>query len=475
MSFFKKIFGAAKKQNNDEPLAESLPSIGVEEFMKRELFNYRENRRSGQSTLASYEAFTRAFYAQYNLHFPDLIAENRLLAEWASEVYLPLNALEDFSELIYDLLSDTYSEGINYPPLIHLFDTLSYILLVTVASGYKDEWAKIRNNFDRAAALLQQSESTETLPSEVNLSETEQAFKKEIENTLPYYFSNPEMQEVEFVLNAQDGTKLMPHVAFPEEFNQWQTIRSVWDRRSLIFSIFDKLLNHKLDLWQSIERFTIDRYTNKALEIAQEHGKGRHLSDANYWYALGRAQFYAGMPVEAEQSVEECLKIDPKHKRGRLVKADILHCTNRTEVAHAIYLDVIKEQVTGNEEGQRTLKDLVGFKGLIHSPMYALAWLEHHPDVTEEAWDKIAEDFYYSPHFRASHAYFLIKTNDRANQAKGLSKLGVLSQEMPWFKEAIINTHSIIHQLGLQDAMKDEKERLEKIMAENAWEPPVVP
>lgn len=306
-------------------------------------------------------------------------------------------------------------------------------------------------------------------PVSEDLSDIQKKFKLEIENTYPYYFSTPEMENVDFVLNSEDGSKIKPHVAFSEQFQQWQNIQSIWDRRSLIFSILDKLFGNRLELWQVVDKFTTDRYGEHALKIAKEHGKGEQLNNANFWYALGRAQFYTGHYEEAEKSLEKCLLIDVKHKRGRIVKADLLHSTDRFDEAHEIYDTILKESNFGEEKKSINLIELVGFKGVINSPIYALALLESHSDVDAESWDELSGEFYFSPHFRAKHAYYLIGTKTQLNQLKGFAKLNSLSQEMPWFKEGVINAYSIIDQLGLQDTMKKDKERLRQIIKENSW------
>jgi hypothetical protein len=41
---------------------------------------------------------------------------------------------------------------------------------------------------------------------------------------------------------------------------------------------------------------------------------------------------------------------------------------------------------------------------------------------------------------------------------------------MPWYKEAIINSWHLIHQLGLAENMPEGKAWLENIMASNQWD-----
>lgn len=52
---------------------------------------------------------------------------------------------------------------------------------------------------------------------------------------------------------------------------------------------------------------------------------------------------------------------------------------------------------------------------------------------------------------------------------KGFAKLLALSQEMPWFKETVLNSYSLIDQLGLNEKMTEDKIRLSTIIQENGW------
>lgn len=294
-------------------------------------------------------------------------------------------------------------------------------------------------------------------------------FKKEIEDTFPYYFSIPEMKGIDFTLNAENGSEILPHVAFPEQFKQWQEIQSIWDRRTVIYSILDHMYSNRLELWQVIERFTNDRYSHKALDIAEEHGQGEQLNNANYWYALGRAQFHAGRESEAEESLKKCLNIEKLHKRGRIAIADLYHTSGRHDEAHRIYDTIISEHKLGSETKSIKFIDFLGFKGIMHSPVYAASYLEANPESTKETWDSIAGEFYYSPYFRTRHAFYLLGLDEGINKIAGLVKLNTLTQEMPWYKEAVVNAYSIIDQLNMQETLKEDRARLGEIIKKNGW------
>lgn len=474
MSFFKKLFG---KSDKDDKLNQSQSINKKEISIENILDNYRKNKTLENDVFKSIIKVDDAFQSNLNGRIDELAFDEEKLIDWLTEKNFTQNELESLSDLFLEICTDVRKKDKDNQLGIFLINAVFNVTTFAATDMNIKGLEKFKTNADKASVLLQNvkqdtSHKTETssVNSDDNITEIQLNFKKEIEDTFPYYFSMPKMQSTDFTLNAKDGTKVMPHAAFQEQFHQWQNIQSIWDRRSLIFSILDNILSNNLKLWQVLDRFTTDRNSLKALEIAREHGKGEQLNDANYWYALGRAQFHSGLNKDAENSLENCLNIDNSHKRGRIIKADLLHSTNRQKEAHEIYNSILKESDLQGSEKAMNLKDLVGFNGIIHSPIYALAWLENHSETDSESWENIAGEFYYSPYFRARHAYYLIETKDKINQMKGFAKLHSLSNEMPWFKEGVVNTYHMIEQLGLQDKMKDDREKLGQIIRKNSWE-----
>jgi tetratricopeptide (TPR) repeat protein len=295
-------------------------------------------------------------------------------------------------------------------------------------------------------------------------------FEAEIKNVFPRYFSNPTIGEnLQINLKNAEGEAVQIHEAYPAQFEEWKGIQAPWDRMSLIFKILDQMFSQKLELWQAMNRFTEDRYPQRALELAEQHSTEADWENANYWYALGRAQFIMSKEDLAERSLLQCLEIEPSHKRGRIVYGDLLHETNRGQEAHKIYTEIIKESgIEGDgETPQRiSMAELLGFKGIIHSPIYAIAILSGHEDTSEETWERASAAFYYSPHFRTRHAYHMIQ---QQQNAQALAKLYALSREMPWFQDAVINAYSIIEQLGLKDRMVEQRTWLKAVMDQNEW------
>jgi tetratricopeptide (TPR) repeat protein len=296
----------------------------------------------------------------------------------------------------------------------------------------------------------------------------EEAFEREFQGTIPRYLSKPGVN-VDLQLRHKETDEVMRFAAaFPEQFENWKTIQSLPDRRGLIYSILDSFMGNDLKLWQIVERFTDDRYPQRALEIANAHADENDKYSADYWAAVAKANFNLTDYTEAEKCTNNALLLDAGNTRAKIVLADVFHMTGKAEAAHERYNEVLKERLPNTEEISLSFMQLVGFdSNILPSPLYALDWLQSHPDTDADTWDNASEEFYYSPHFRAQHAYYLLQQKEAM---KGFVKLFNLAKEMPWYKEAIINSWHLIHQLGLAENMPEGKTWLEGIMESNKWD-----
>jgi tetratricopeptide (TPR) repeat protein len=293
-------------------------------------------------------------------------------------------------------------------------------------------------------------------------------FQQEFLATIPRYCCKPK-EPANLTLSDPD-TKVPILFAdfYPKEYAAWQTIKSVADRRGIIYSILDHMMGSRLELWQVIERFTDDRYPEKAHSIAISHQTAAEEQSADYWAALAKVNFVLHNYPEAEANARKALSLDPAHKRGRIALADICHFTGQQETAHEIYNDILKESLPPtDQQAELSVYELLGFdSNILPSPIYAAAWLKADKNVTEEVWSWAGDEFYYSPHFRCQHAYHLIETKEHL---KGFVKLFNLAKDMPWCKEAVLNSYSLIGQLGLSDKFLEEKKMLKALIDKNNW------
>lgn len=292
-------------------------------------------------------------------------------------------------------------------------------------------------------------------------------FEKELFATIPRYISKPG-SEVDIKARHQETNEIIPFaVGFPEQFEPWRTVKSLADRRGIIYSLMDSQFGNQLELWQVIERFNDDRYAEKALQIATDNRKGNDEQNPDFWNALARTNFILTNYNEAEQNCIKAIELDSKNIRTKRIYADILHTIGKHNKAHEIYNEILNSKLPKDKIMNLPIQDLLGFDGdIINSPIYAISWLQANKNMNNDTWDWANEEFYYSPHFRSQYGFHLIEENEHM---KGFVKLLNLSKEMPWFKDGVLNSYNLIDQLNLGETMQDEKIRLEQIMMKNNW------
>lgn len=290
-------------------------------------------------------------------------------------------------------------------------------------------------------------------------------------DTMRRYLSSPNA-ELEFTFNDKKGNPMPPSVAFVGAYRECQKIQSIWDKRSTIFRSLDKKFINNLKKWQIIERFTIDRYPEKALEFIEKYGEEDDLKNADFLTAHAKCLFILTQYEESIKYAKEALSIDPDMKKAKVVLADSLHLSGQHDEAHEIYRDVMNESsFESNDDVEISVTEVVNFQNqILHSSVYAAGLLSN-DEVDQRYWDEVAEEFYFCPYFRTRHAFSLVKSGDHL---RALAKLVSITQEFPFFKEAIINTQSIILQMReqLQDdtICEDDLQRVNQIILENSWE-----
>ncbi|TWV94326.1 tetratricopeptide repeat protein [Chitinophaga pinensis] len=292
-------------------------------------------------------------------------------------------------------------------------------------------------------------------------------FDKEFLAAASRYTSRPR-GDMNMRVRSEETNEVIPFaLAFPEAFEEWKQAKSIWDKRGIIYKVLDNSIGESLKLWQVIERYNIDRYPEHALKIAAEHATGPDLTDANFHMAVARAYFILTRYKEAQERAEKALSLVPNHMKAKILLGDIWHHTHQQERAHDMYNEVLKIKLTSDARKSLTIHELVGFDSdLLHSPVYAVAMLRGDTAVTESLWDSIACEFYHYPHFRSAHATYLVQKGD---YMKAFAKFMTLSREMPWFKEGVINSYSLMQQLELEPQMTEDKVRLEEIIRREHW------
>ncbi|MFL5746145.1 MAG: tetratricopeptide repeat protein [Niastella sp.] len=325
------------------------------------------------------------------------------------------------------------------------------------------EFLKNKKNQSENSPIDNQSQVDDQLQLDID------RFETELLATIPRYICTPGA-EVNIKARHQETNEVMPFaIGFPEQFKPWRTVKSLADRRGIVYSLLDTQFGNQLELWQVIERFNDDRYAERALQIANKHKQERDEQNPNYWNALARTNFILSNYNEAEQNCLKAIQLDNNSIRTKRIYADVLHTTGKQDKSHEIYNEILSIKLPKDKQMNLPIQDLLGFDGdILNSPVYAIAWLKADKNVNTETWEWANEEFYYSPHFRSQYAFHLLQTNEHM---KGFVKLLNLSKEMPWFKDAVLNSYSLIDQLNLTEQAQDEKIRLKQIMEKNNWSP----
>ncbi len=255
--------------------------------------------------------------------------------------------------------------------------------------------------------------------------------------------------------------------AFDATFQEWQQIEYIWDRKRCIYNTLDELFGDTLSLWQLTARLIDDRFPQKALEIAVQNATEGDLFSPEYWATVAKANFILRNYADAENDAKKALGLDENNPLALLIMGDILYWKGDTDTALLIYHKLLKINLSEQRKADIHFSELVGFAaGLVNSPMYAYAWLKEDKNATESAWAWAENEFYFSPQFRSQHAYWLL---NQQKTTEGFKKLLYLSQEMPFFREAVVNASSLIAQFELETQLSEEKMRLDKLIIANNW------
>ncbi|EDP95326.1 tetratricopeptide repeat protein [Kordia algicida OT-1] len=304
--------------------------------------------------------------------------------------------------------------------------------------------------------------------------EEDKAFTIFFEDALSRYCYDPEKKiSVKFSSPEDNTVKMPPSAVYIGAYEKWKTIQSVWDQRGALYESLDENHSNLLNKWQYMERLIIDRYPTRALQFVKEKASEEDFQDVEFVTSVARSFFFVSNYDEAYNYSLNALKIEPNHKRAKIVLADALHMLGDHEKAHEIYHDILEKTDLKaiEEDGEINLFDLVSFHGqILHSSIYAISLLSDER-IGEAMWNAVAEEFYHCPQFRTQHAFWLFQNGENL---KGVAKLISTTQEFPQHEEAVINAHSTIlqfrEQMKADHLWQDELETLTKIIQENEWE-----
>lgn len=275
----------------------------------------------------------------------------------------------------------------------------------------------------------------------------------------------------QFEFKNKKGEVIPPSHAFIEAYQEWKTIQSVWDRRSVIFSAIDGIYFNKLSRGQVIERYVIDRYPERALVYNEKYSTEEDFKDANHLATLSRCHFILSNYEKSIELAEKALEIEKENKKAQIALADALHLTNHHDKAHEIYERILKNSKLKDWKNDSiNVIEVIDFNNnILNSSIYAVGLLSNEK-TDESTWDRASEEFYHCPYFRTQHAFWLLK---KEKSLKGMAKLIITTQEFPWYKDAIVNAKSGIlqmrEQMNTNDLWESELTYLNEIINKNNW------
>ncbi len=289
--------------------------------------------------------------------------------------------------------------------------------------------------------------AVESSPVRVNSPEL---FSEELYDSLNRYYSAPELQ-IDLDLKDGEGTRLAAHEAFNGTFGEWQNIQSAWDRRSVLFALWDQTEFNKLRKWQIVERFVKDRAAMDAVQFQKENISADDFQDIRLIIALSRLYSVLDSPPTAMRYAKGAYELRPDLDIAKVEYANVLHLSGSAEdkeLAHSLMNEVIEKKIAAADSGREVplLNYFMFAPGYIDSPVFAASFLWA-GNSDAEAWNRLAEEYYWSPEFRYEHAVFLSKNGE---PFKAMAKLKVLADEFPWYKKGVLAAMDAIQRLRTQ-------------------------
>lgn len=282
-------------------------------------------------------------------------------------------------------------------------------------------------------------------------------FDLEIKEAFKRYHSDPGI-DVNIQIEDDKGNTLTAYQAYGDLFQEWMGIQSKWDRMSLLYRFWDQSQFEKLESWQVIERFVKDRYPKKALSYFEQNMSDKRDFTKEELVSLSKLHRVLLDNPTAKEYIETAYRNHPEDSSVKVEYATVLHIIGNhfeKELSHQLFHEVMDKKIQQNDT--ESVFDCFRFsEGYTDSSIFAMLYLMN-TEADNDAWDYVAEEYYYCPVFRYEHAVQLSQTE---NPLRALAKLTSLSQEFPWFRIALESTigniKSMRKQLNDPDFMEKE-------------------
>lgn len=282
-------------------------------------------------------------------------------------------------------------------------------------------------------AVSEKEEEEKTIP----FYEEGNRFDLEIMEAFRRYYCNPAL-DANAQAGNESGNPQPPHQAYGELFKEWKDIQSKWDRMSLFYRFWDQSQFDRLEDWQVIERFVKDRYSKKALQYFEENMSDKRQLSKEELVSLSKLHRVLLNNPAAKEYIETAYHNHPEDDAVKVEYATVLHIIgnhSEKEISHQLFHEVMDKRIQQNNT--ESVFDCFKFsEGYADSSIFAMLYLMN-TEADNDAWDDVAEEYYYCPVFRYEHAVQLAQTDQ---SLRALAKLTSLSQEFPWFRIALEST-----------------------------------
>ena len=264
-----------------------------------------------------------------------------------------------------------------------------------------------------------------------------------------------------------------PHECIPDTYQEWQNIKSTWDRQSLLFSVIYDLVGQYMKPWQVANYLIADRDPFQAFEILQDASSDNWDEDfPPHCASLAKSLCSLTYYEESLKWAEKAYQAQPSNPSFETILADAYFLTDRTEEASKIYQSRISlvPPSPSDSISEMFLETFSIEHGVLPSPIFAIQLGQQLSDTkqSDEFWKLAEAEFYYSPYFRSHHAYYLA-SKGQINEC--LAKLITLVQEMPWLQEASLNLKYIFDYFNQKGdrIMPDFQKNLSQKILDRGW------
>ncbi|TDX10682.1 hypothetical protein [Flavobacterium sp. S87F.05.LMB.W.Kidney.N] len=297
---------------------------------------------------------------------------------------------------------------------------------------------------------------------------TPELFKHELYDSLNRYYSTPDFNP-HLNLTDENGVTYKEHEAFNSTFEEWKEIRSVWDRRSVLFSLWDTSEITKIGKWQIIERFVKDRYGIKGINFHENHIQKEDFENIRLMVSLSKLYRVMDSYENSLKYIKYAYEARPDIDIIKVEYATVLHLSDKEEdkvKSHNLMNEVIENKIKNSDAKEIPLLNYFVFsKDYIDSSVFATIYLNI-GNCDLETWDNLAEEYYWCPNFRYEHAVFLSKAGE---SFRAIAKLNSLANEFPWFAKGVLANIDAIKQFrdlnGDPSFMSEEMNQMKKYLS----------